>query len=386
MIDPILDEYFKTGESDLLDEAFDYVRDWHRFHVIESGTARLSWQNMAAGIRAKRLAFLLDRVKTGELALRPEDADLLLALVDEHARRLQQDDYISEGNHGLFQVFGLNLLCEIAADRASCQGGRAFAARKFSDLLRGQFTEEGVHREHSPEYHFFILRVLDQLATPERFPEAQVSVLLDKARAVAPWLVFPNGEVAHIGDTGKHTQGHPLPMTPENDIRIGDFTRSGYAIARDNISMLFVTGMANSKTHKHADDLSFELFEFGRFVFVDAGKYGYNRDRKRKYVMSAAAHNTIALEGRSIKPDDLDRDASGLDAIVLRDGVVSIAGQAKRPGLFLSAPDFSVRTRPLIAYRGQGFGGRDLDLRQQPSPRTGSCAGIPRARLPCRSR
>ena len=56
--------------------------------------------------------------------------------------------------------------------------------------------------------------------------------------------------------------------------------------------MLIVTGACWNDTHKHVDDLSFELFEFGRMIFIDSGIYSYTRDSMRSYVLGPLAHNT----------------------------------------------------------------------------------------------
>src|SRR3712207_4074907 len=69
MTDPILERYFATGERELLREAFDYAVDWHRWHFVEGREAAYSWRDGGTGIRALRIAFFLDRVASGELAV-----------------------------------------------------------------------------------------------------------------------------------------------------------------------------------------------------------------------------------------------------------------------------------------------------------------------------
>src|SRR5690606_25493861 len=120
----------------------------------------------------------------------------------------------------------------------------------------------------------------------------------------------------------------PACLAPGRCFAIGDFTESGYAIirslpSREQTSMLFVMGMAFSRVHKHADDLSFELFEFGRLIFIDSGKYGYEQDEMSAYATSAAAHNTISLEDRPIGPRDVVMNGSLLEPIeTTEDGFV----------------------------------------------------------------
>ena len=67
--------------------------------------------------------------------------------------------------------------------------------------------------------------------------------------------------------------------------------------------MSFTCGYG-SKTHKHHDDLSFTLFWKGKDIFVDSGKYNYDKNNKyRQYITSPLAHNTITIEGLSYELD-----------------------------------------------------------------------------------
>jgi hypothetical protein len=117
--------------------------------------------------------------------------------------------------------------------------------------------------------------------------------------------------------------------------------------------MLFVMGMAYTDTHKHADDLSFVLFEHGRPLFIDSGKYGYNGDSMRNYVESAAAHNTISLMDRTIKPTDLVLTGSQLDPIVLNGGGFRISGKLERPGLFKQSREIQYQPGQSLVIRDE---------------------------------
>src|SRR5690606_41548841 len=79
----------------------------------------------------------------------PTDSQMvhLLRMADEHARRLMVDRYISIGNHGFFQVAGLNLLCSVISERSSCRGAREFAKRKLDERSE-EHTSELQSREN----------------------------------------------------------------------------------------------------------------------------------------------------------------------------------------------------------------------------------------------
>jgi hypothetical protein len=348
MINPILYKYFEEKDNRFLKEAFAFADDWFRFQ--ESGKSKdpIAWQDMATGIRALNIAFFQDRVLSGELKLDATTRARLDRFTDRHAIRLQDANFVSMGNHGLFQVFGLNLLCTVTASRPACANGRMFARAKFEEIFRRQFTEEGVHREHSPDYHRFVLTTIDQLGGAKKFEMPQVEQTLNRAEKILPWLALPNGEFASIGDTSGATkakidQPQLQCLTSAECYAVGDFSRSGYTIVRsiptlpiEQQSMLFMTGMAYSTGHKHADDLSFELFESGRRVLIDSGKYGYtsNDNPMRTYVLSATAHNTVSLKDLEITPADIRIGGSSLRAVVQQNGAFELGGEIDRPNLF----------------------------------------------------
>ena len=100
-------------------------------------------------------------------------------------------------------------------------------------------------------------------------------------------------------------------------------------------SMLFVSGMVQAVGHKHADDLGFVLLEEGQDIFVDSGRYGYNYDEARNYVLSARAHNGPSLVGRRIGPHSIDPANSHLEPILAEEGQFTIKGVVDRPDLFI---------------------------------------------------
>ncbi len=354
MTDPILVEYFKTGDTMYLAEALVFIEDWHSYHFQYKNSTIFSWYDMATGIRAMRLAFFLELVQADELEVSERTLEQLLEMADEHARRLQNKDLISPSNHGLFQVFGLNLLCSVNPTRPACKGGRTFASRMLQDIMITQFTPQGMHREHSPSYHYFAVNILECFRVVERFDNPEIGALVSKARALQPWLAHPDGTISSIGDSVGTWRGAPIDptsttclgqsapdMRDANYYAVGDFSDSGYVIIRSlpdatEQSMLFFTGMwhASGIGHKHADDLSFELFDQGRFIFIDSGKYGYNDDIMRRYMISSAAHNTVSLKDKPFSPKDTKPYGSCLKSPRIENGYFVLQGTVTRKGLF----------------------------------------------------
>ena len=111
--------------------------------------------------------------------------------------------------------------------------------------------------------------------------------------------------------------------------------------------MLFVSGMAHNTGHEHADELSFELFEFGERIIVDSGKYGYEKDEFRKYVRSVRAHNTVSLLDQHLGPADTRLTGSALSPVTTSEGTFVIPGEIERGD--------ALRHQRELAYRPREF-------------------------------
>ena len=322
--------------------------DWHRFHVEEGRTSDFQWYDHSTGVRASRLAFLLDFIQSDRIEVTDADLTRLMTLADMHAEKLMDPEFLNHGNHGGFQMVGLDALCSVVYWRSACQGGRAYAKETFLGLVESWYSEEGVHVENSPTYHGWVTNQIKKLGAVERFQQPEVQEILDRADLISPWLTYPDGRWIPVGDS--HGQGHQLVgrvvphCLPGNAgcWAVRDFTKSGYALIRTlpetdeaDSGMLFVSGMMNPTGHKHSDDLSFVLVEGGREVFTDSGRYGYNFDQARSYVRSARAHNVLSLEDRSIGPYRIDPANSQLEPIQMEQGQFIIRGVVDRPDLFL---------------------------------------------------
>lgn len=349
MTDPLFTAYLDDPNPAVLEQAMSFVEDWYEFHVIQQKVANYSWYDMSVGIRALRIAFLINATRSGALAADGNRRELLDKLASLHVTHLKNWDNLNRGNHGLFQVAGLNLLCEVASHLTVSADGRKVAQAMFDHVMASQYTDQGVHTENSPSYHFFVTRVARKLDSLKRLGAEE---WLTKVDEVSPWLTFPDGQIVPVGDsegTGETMvagpdQAHRLDGAP--NFIAAKYNESGYGIVRSppssttQASMLFVMGMAKRHTHKHADDLSFLLYEFDRLIFVEGGKYGYKGDHWRQYVLGAASHNSISLDQRAIGPTTIKPGKNHLGPTRAENGVFVIDGAYERNKLFSHSRTF----------------------------------------------
>ena len=88
-------------------------------------------------------------------------------------------------------------------------------------------------------------------------------------------------------------------------------------------------------------------------IFADSGKYGYNYDNARSYVLSARAHNLPSLVGRPIGPKDIEPADSHLRPIVVERDRFTINGVVKRPSLFIHERTLSYVPGTLLRIEDQ---------------------------------
>ena len=343
--------------------ALQIALDWIREHPSREHGSTFSWYDMAVGVRAYRLAYLLDaavrhdRVQDEQIVHLIESAGFHLdALADE-------EEFASHSNHGIYQAAGQYAL----ALRFPELPGADAAARQATERLRGliadQFTSEGVHREHSPQYHLLVLGTFKSVASLGLGEDPQIAHAISRAEEALAWFVQPNMRLAMFGDSGYRLR--QVRAVAESDSaalrfvlsagkdgappreRIKAFPESGYVVFRDrwpggkedfpDCSYLAQTCAFHSRTHKHADDLSFVWYEHGAELVSEAGRYGYlgkteagsalweagfwYADPHRVYVESTRAHNTVEIDGASYKRKGVKPYGSALTRWGESDGV-----------------------------------------------------------------
>jgi hypothetical protein len=349
MLNPVWSHWYGRDWKRLGDEVMPWIHDWYVYHVAQRKSSDFDWYDMAAGYRAQHLAMVLWLQKNGQLALTPEQLREVHELARWHIEKLRDPDFITHGNHAIFQIQGLRLLC-LTWPGAGCRGEEAYSSRLMGKLLHSQFGEQGVHTENSPAYHLFVLKTFERIR-PALYPpiEQDFKHTLAAAREVAPWFTLPDGRVVPMGDSSGNGAKFAMGAVPPCSSRdlagsciiSKDIVAGGYAVVRTapgtrpaNTSMLIVDGASVApKSHDHADELSFVLYNDGRPLLVDSGKFSYNHDQWRDYFQSDRAHNLVGVLGQSFGPADTITDGSALKGMTVKNGIYVVTGRVERKGL-----------------------------------------------------
>jgi hypothetical protein len=62
-------------------------------------------------------------------------------------------------------------------------------------------VDEGVHKEQSPSYHFYIRDMVKRLNEQAGIGGERLAVLVRKLDAAAGWMLMPDGTMTPFGDT-----------------------------------------------------------------------------------------------------------------------------------------------------------------------------------------
>lgn len=310
-LDRFLGGYEKTGNTGFLTFPLAVLLDWHEFHLVGGSEGHyFAVDDMTAGIRAVRFAFIADKAMCGALQLTDEQRQKVAEVLLFHWMLFIRPGYFKFTNHTLSALHGLMALVRVARLE---DGGEdewmEMLANVCNWLVDAQFDDKGVHFENSPEYHFFVLRLFKGLLDSHWYDGLRGAFheKLALARECSKWMQFPDGRALPIGDSNaKPAPQDATPLIakrPDDNEATESFNSRMYHVTRcintsdkGRWSTLAIKAGHDRRTHKHEDDLSYIWSESGRDLVVDPGKYAYTKDRIRYYISSARAHNVIEFK------------------------------------------------------------------------------------------
>ncbi len=303
MLDPKLMKFDKTHDLSLLDDIILIMKDWEKFTIDENKITKYTWHDMGTGLRAIKLAYLLNNIYHKDnigSELAKDDIYFLIDLAKIHLEELKNQK-ITPNNHGFFQLHGLHLLAQVIPDQKEV---KAYTQNKMKELLKNQFLDDGFHSENSDKYHHFMVNTFSKYIDIKLYPKLENSIqILEKAKQNSAYLQFPNNESLMIGDSGYSKANKFIDQNVTRGIKY--FNKSGYTFIHDgkddNItSKIFLQTAFNNITHRHADDFNVLLYEFGVNILVDSGLYSYDeKNNYRKYIRSTRAHNTLQVDNKN---------------------------------------------------------------------------------------
>lgn len=338
----LTEAYRHTQNQHYLDKGKDLVVDWVSNNPFDAPATEMAWHDHGSAVRLMNFVRFFE---VWRLSGEKDDAfaAFMLASIQEHANRLASEEFYNENNnHGIIQSKSLLQAGVLFPELSGSDKWMKRAQTRLTEQVEADVAADGVHKEHSPYYHLFVLKSLLDIREFEEAHDFSVGKTFDerieKMVDVLTYLMKPNRTMPILGDSAnnidlKEEELEPFPEAlyaftqgkrgekPREVDRI--FQEGGYALFRsdwlegdrfEDAVYLAFTRAFHSRAHKQADDLSFELYGYGQDWIVDSGKYNYRRDDPfREYMMSVRAHNTVAVDGKEPDLSLVNADGSGIE-------------------------------------------------------------------------
>ena len=322
------------------------VSDWiARCDVSTPGSRPLAWNAYAT---ATRIGWWVRSVLLLGEEWWPRHADfqtrILASLWKQAGYLANHIEWDLRGNHLIRDALGLAWAGRFF-DAPEAKKWLALATALAADQCREQVLIDGGHFERSPMYHLHVMEDLCLLL--ELIEDAAVKKQLRSALAgmaeFARWARHPDGRIPLLNDAARELAVETSSPSGERPSGGRHFANTGLAIWQGNLWTVFFDigplGPEYQPGHGHADNLTLECASGGTPVFVDPGTHSYDRDERRAYDRSTAAHNTVCVDrtnssevwhifrvGRRAKAIRVDVKASSkaLDAAAAHDGYVHL--------------------------------------------------------------
>lgn len=323
----LLAYHYKTKDNRALKEIKKALSSWlNKYSYPYLGSFEFILHDHATALRAEQVLTFLSYLKGYErewISLNFSFVMSLTSILENIGNKLYDDNFYSEyTNHGLEQVRVLMLL-GVALNN---KGWVHKATVRLKNELDYSFTREGVHKENSPGYHQFVLKLF--LSIFQSFPEDILGDLSLEFRPIAlkgiqylTYILRPDNKLPIIGDTQLVKLTDSFKRLLDGTLEYQEFLfsvhqgkrgkkprrvnkvykDSGYAVFRNkwneqknflNTTHIVFKAGCLSRYHSQEDENSFVLYALGEDWIIDSGLYNYNeKDDIRRYVRSQEAHN-----------------------------------------------------------------------------------------------
>lgn len=358
------------------------VGDWiERCDLARPGAGHLAWNSYAIATRLQWWA-LIGFELFPQWSEHPQFATAFSQSFLRQAAHLARNiEWDLRGNHLVRDALGLadaGLFARLLGV-AQYDTWLRTAAQLADEQGAEQVLPDGGHFERSPMYHRHVLHdFLMASRICSGAAQERLQSVVGRMQIFADWTLHPDGGVALFNDAALDEERPPIPTrrvsatTPRGGRHFAD---TGLAVWHGPKWTIFFDvgplGPDYQPGHGHADNLTLECSYGGERLFVDPGTHSYDRDERRAYDRSTAAHNTICVDdtdssevwhifrvGRRARPIDVQviADETRFDASAAHDGYRHLGGIIHRRHVQLSADDTLT-----ITDRIEGHGSHKLE-------------------------
>jgi hypothetical protein len=282
---------------------------WYGSHSGLRSPNDNAWEGMVAGIR---VAVFVRYLKQLEQTADPLNlAEKLREVIREHQEFLaSRSNFEANSNHGMWNGLGLLETTRVFANDEYAET----ALQRIVELTEKSVSKQGLHREHSPFYHFYFLRILEDytryLQSLNNWTWSGTDGLVttrDRMRKASYYMVDHRNGLPTIGDSEGVIDewAKAIIKRPTRGSSLFD-SMAGFAVFKDDEAsdrrryVVFNNQNANQQTslafHFHRDAMAVYYSDDGEVILSDGGRYSYTPSAMRKFFVSPAAHNTLFPE------------------------------------------------------------------------------------------
>ncbi|MGP9681655.1 glycosyltransferase [Brachybacterium sp. AOP3-A1-3] len=403
-LEPLLREYDKTEDVEWLRTALRIALNWIAEHPdADADDDPMAWYDMSLALRVPYLLALTLRV-----AQFPELRDGAVILAEELSRHLDElhrdRAFNANNNHGFYTAASQLHMARFAPWFDLVGSARAQGEERMRKMAATQFASDGVHLEHSPDYHRMLLRSFERAVEDGLITDDEIRLRISRAANVLGWMVQPDGNIVQFGDSPETRMvlKNAASIDPETlfilkngkdgtppSVEMKVFSEGGYAFVRSPLpkaagdleksGYIAFSAAFHSRAHKHADDLTLVWYDRGQQILTDSGRYGYGEllppnsplrnegfyyaSTERQYFEGTMAHNTLMVDGRNQDRRKRAPYGSGLTECAQGDGVFDLSARVHHT-------DY-IHRRRLVFRPGDELLIKDSVFSQSPDTREG---------------
>lgn len=311
VISYLCDGYVKSKEKLYLYKAYNLLLNWIHFIKTDEQANKFKWVDHTVANRTLTMIYFFNLAKD----VINIEKNIIIDILIEHGEFLFDDKNYTKNNHGIMSDRSLLALTVFLEDFP--EKNKWFEKGKFRirEAFSRDFSYQGVHLENSPAYHRMVKimfeRIYNFLTNHNLTLGDDFGDKLKMTDEYLKYITKPNGFFPTIGDTALAKTNVQRANSSFHDAEAGiTIMQSKSKNDLDSTWLSFICGYG-SRTHKHKDDLSLNLYYKGEDILVDSGQYNYDiKDKFRKYILSPQAHSTIIQKNRTykIKPPNENKD------------------------------------------------------------------------------
>lgn len=331
VLNQVSQAYIDTGDVAYLKYGMRIVKSWtNAYPTSNYKQERWAFNDQGTAIRTFHLLNFWDAYKSSILYEDTDFTHLMLQTLYEHGTLLATSEfYKTHHNHGIFQDMALTAIAQTFPQFDKSSWWLQLSNSRLDEQIRFSITSDGVHLEHSPGYQVYMYNVLARFliwADDNNFVLPSSMSRVKNMPNQLTYLIKPNGTLPIFGDTSgdikslsivsnieefpelsyatsQGKEGKPPNMTVKQISNQYSFMREYWTSPTrpfNQATQIMMTAGYHSNAHKHADDLTIDIYGFGRDFIIETGRYGYTNLPERQSVFGVEAHNTVHRDGENL--------------------------------------------------------------------------------------